>query len=495
MAAEVLSRHQKSGMPGYIDRTPYATAYASNHTQIFLTQQEIDLLRHVNCGYLSTDGTPPTLLALKQHAQSLTVLIQKLCVTTTMGSIDNRGRDGLAFEPSEAFDWLNDLSKPYQNDDEWHHAPLISIMNVVESESELGGAVFHCPLQRYTAWATTGGTPPDGGVKVARPFATHHNLTMHANECLEILDHEYSAEGGFMGMIRPGDADHAAAARATLLGKFLLYTQNLVLRLHDIELNYANCLDALADEAAVPMQLGCASSISSMSGARAIAYPQDRWVLAQAGPETHAHVHRLLQREEELIAEKEKTWTKDGLMTDRMWIKEPNGDWVARGFVAVDITSRYFRLREQGSDATIFIMPAWSNNPASSRVRQLEKQPKAVTVTEPRWPQQVSMWEERFRSELDEAKRVAAEADKLRRQMRLYAQRRQNVDAELGRLTRLVELYECRDGADATAQIRDMQAALERAREEIEEMRKLMPGEAVRSARARQMRARGTSND
>lgn len=234
-----------ANMRGYLPATPYATAYASRHSQNLLPGAALRCLDALNCGYLShSGGRAPTLLALKQHAQALTVLIRYLCVSTTAGEVNAAygDDDARAFKENEAFDWLNDLETRYVNADPAHHLPLTSLLNQVEAETEEGGPQFHCPLKEAV--------PESAGEEAVRnPYSTHHNLLMHASECLEVLDHEYSATGGIMSLLptdTTADTVDLRAARNSLVGQWLLFTQHLVARMHELETSYGQSLDVIA---------------------------------------------------------------------------------------------------------------------------------------------------------------------------------------------------------------------------------------------------------
>lgn len=76
---------------------------------------------------------------------------------------------------------------------------------------------------------------------VRKPYSTHHNLLMHASECLEVLGHEYSATGGIMSLLptdTTADTVNLRAARNSLVGQWLLFTQHLVARMHELETSY-----------------------------------------------------------------------------------------------------------------------------------------------------------------------------------------------------------------------------------------------------------------
>lgn len=202
---------QADGAPYFIPATEYSTAWACSWTDTefgVLNDADLESLRHVNCSYLSS-GRPPTLLALKQHAQALTNLIRKLCVSNTFGIVDEGGKRQPAFEKNEAFDWLKNLDKPYTNDDESHHLPLWALANQIEGEDEETGIECHCPLKIAQSFG-----PLDDGQSTRRPYSSHHNLVMHANACLEILDHEYSATGGLLSLLPSGAKRIVSRCRA-----------------------------------------------------------------------------------------------------------------------------------------------------------------------------------------------------------------------------------------------------------------------------------------
>ncbi|KAL1889311.1 hypothetical protein Sste5346_008966 [Sporothrix stenoceras] len=118
--------------------------------------------------YLSrSTGVPPTLLALKQHAQSLAYLISMLQphggdheARRKTDVSDSDVTDGsLLREPvsntddattDNPFDWL-DLDWVYTNDaDPGHYRPLMDLINEVQSRHDaLDEITYHCPLTTY----------------------------------------------------------------------------------------------------------------------------------------------------------------------------------------------------------------------------------------------------------------------------------------------------------------------------------------------------------
>jgi hypothetical protein len=427
---------------GLVANTEYATAYKSSFTQNSIDEDSVKKLLHVNCSYLSNPGTPPTLLALKRHAQSLTILIRYLCPSTTLGEIDqenNGGHPGAKFRDAEAFDWLNDLSTPYENDDAWHHKPLNALINTVRSQSDIGGIRYHCPLSDFES---QGKRHED---QQKRPFASHENLAMHANECLERLDHEYSATGGLLSILptdEKSDEHEMYAARNSILGQWLLFTQHLVGRMHELEISYGNSLDILAGEAVVPHQVYSKLAQEEGAGARPIAYPQDKWILANAGEDVFGHLHTMLDRQEAQIDQKEELWKRSGVSGERTWMEERGGSWYARGLVPVDIMTRYYRLKEHGHNSSIFILPAFGEHPAVQQTRVIEERPTVVSVVTPTWPVRISEWEKRNESALEKTKDLEMVNVALREDCDQKDSQIKTMASELERANHLNEVYE-----------------------------------------------------
>ncbi|KAL2176781.1 uncharacterized protein P884DRAFT_155882, partial [Thermothelomyces heterothallicus CBS 202.75] len=451
-----LAEHEDdehAGQRGYVKGTDYALPYFSQWSRLYESESEIrdGLLRHVNCGYLSTRGVPPTLLALKQHAQSLCVLIHALNPTLESAEIapggggDDDDADPLAlrYKLNDAFDFLDDLTVPYINDDPDHHKPLAALANEVRARDEaLGTTAYHCPLAetRPRGEAGAGGDKP-------RPYANHHNLVMHANACLERLDHELGSTGGLMSLLPPADTssgpDPAAAARDSLLGQWLHFTQSLVGRMHELERAYGSALDALAGEAVVPAALALSQYRSQYQyqtgGGRELVYPQDRWVLANAGDDAFERVHALLDRREALAAARERVWRRNGVIGDALWQQRPRRDdgeeddddedddeeeeedrGHARGIVTVDILTRYYRLRGAGgagARSTVFVVPAWEQHPGVEYTREAEARPTVVACAQARFPERATELERRFRDRINRARAVERDNLRLRNRM------------------------------------------------------------------------------
>lgn len=394
----------------------YSRSYSSNWTnpsQGFLTSNDIRLLRHVNCSYLSA-GKPPSLLALKQHAKSLAVLIRKLSVSTKFGAVGAGTDDELRFAENEAFDWLNDLDEPYENDDLHHHLELNAIHNDIEEECEIAGPTYRCPLKEVRDFSRLDddASVRDDNVRddnVRKPYQTHVGLLRHANECLEILDHEYSAMGGILAILPSDseeDSEEMAGARNTLLGQWILHQQHLVGRMHELEINYARALDLLAGEAMVPMQLLSEAGVNGRVNGRAVAYPQDRFVLHNSSDYIQKTIHNLLDQKE-AQTNNEGIWRERGAVGDRMQGRS--------GYVAVDLETRFYRSLDLGRGSAIGIIPAIKHHDGIKRTLQMETNPTVVTPPAAKWPVRVSEWEKKHDARLAKASLIEAENMKLQR--------------------------------------------------------------------------------
>lgn len=407
--------------PGYYPATDHAIPYQSEWSRIHDDEATKATLRHLGCNYLGTTGCPPTLIALKRHAQSLAVLIARLSPSVRTGKVDGNpifdhrqiGQDQNGggnvqhsvegrLELNDAFDWLADLSQPYNNDDPNHHKPLNILSNEIDGRHEVLGTDYKCPLLKVTPREPEEQRAHPYLPDVSRePYSSHHVLAMHANECLEHLDHEFSNTGGILSLIpeegRGANSDELKAAQNSLLGQLLLYVQSLALRNHEMDMTNAKLTDALASEAVVPLQHLSVLGPDGRSG-REIAYPQDRWVLVNAGDDVWAHLHDTLDREEAALTVREHEWAQEdlGLGGDSVWRAERNNDRNARGLVAVDIRSRFYRLQGQGR-STIFVLPAFTTQPSTEWSERLDRysKPTVVGTVASRTVSRVSAYEKR----------------------------------------------------------------------------------------------------
>ncbi|CAG8962334.1 hypothetical protein HYFRA_00005390 [Hymenoscyphus fraxineus] len=425
------------GPPGdFIKPTKFSTPYRSifSLTPPNNTRAAVQNLEHAPCSYTCTPGLAPSLLELKQHAHDLVCMIKYLTISTVPGIIDGLNAADKAkskmkldeiwtFEDGETFDFLNDLTNPYtgpggnQEEDfvqavaEAHKQPLTSLLNVLEEknipaegEARPKQVVRNiCPLHRLADLKTI---PPKGQ---SLPYATHQSLIKHANDILELLDHEYSAKGGILAILpTKAEKEDREKAESTLLGQMILYTQRLVQRLHDLERLYANAMDVIAGEAVVPPQALSRLGPDGRSG-RELVYPQDRFVLANAGEDVWNQLSHEFDKKDRIDEVIMDSYRKLGVTGEMIWQKR-GGQEMDRGITAIDVTTRYYRMRgtDPNDPKTIFIIPAYETHPGTKVTRDMEQTPTVVTVVKPVWPERASLWEQKHRVDMDELKKFRA---------------------------------------------------------------------------------------
>ncbi|KFA60609.1 hypothetical protein S40285_07859 [Stachybotrys chlorohalonatus IBT 40285] len=400
----------------YVEATDYATSWYCDELDVeegFLTKKDYVKLRHVNCSYLSS-AKAPTLLALKQHAQSLANLIKTLTVSDQFAKINKVKKTKPSDEvlSNQAFDWIVDLDTPYTNADEYHHLPLWKIHNHIRAEysGETSTVQYHCPLHSvddFGPLAAAGDTE-----KKRLPYKTHRNLLMHANECLEILDHDYSATGGLISILpteHEDDRYQLAGARNTLVGQWLSQYQELAKRQHDFEIEVANSRDLLKGEAVVPMQLLSSAGIEGRAEGRQVAYPQDRFVLVNAGDDVFNKLHLALDEEEKEVHARDQgraEGEEGGLRSLRLSQAKSTGN-----LVFVEAVSRFYRLKGQNK-GTLFVLPYSDDHPGVGATRKLEMKPAAVIVPKATWPERGTISQEQHERELDELRTRLEKAEK-----------------------------------------------------------------------------------
>lgn len=453
------------GQAGYYQGTDYSLPYISPWSRIVDDPITSKILRHMNCSYMGTPGHPPTLLALKQHAQSLAVLISYLEPSISSGRVDGFGRgdhdpvgqevadDGRGgwrnvntyidnpqrrLDSGGAFDWLASLDVPYQNDDPNHHRPLNALMNEVHSRSDMNGTMDWCPLTKVIprkpqdATRTQFATDYTDAV-ATNSFASHANLVKHANECLELLDHEFSATGGILSLVPPDGAgfepEEFQAVRNTLLGQMLMHMQAMYLRMHQFEMDVGNMRDALAKEAVVPMQSLTANGPDASSG-REIVVSQDRYIIVNANDETWKQIHAMFDRQEALLPEKERIYRDAGISGERQWYKERGGAEYARGIIPIDVTTRLYRLKGNGH-STIFISPAYAGVSSTEGTRRNERGTGLLSMVQPRWPERVSEWERRYKEQIAAASKAQRDAFDAQREGHNLAEQNDHLRHEL----------------------------------------------------------------
>ncbi|KAI0888905.1 uncharacterized protein GGS22DRAFT_152667 [Annulohypoxylon maeteangense] len=438
-------------MEGYVGPTYWARPYFSNHHHE--NPGDMRMLGHVNCGYLSTAGRPPTLEALKQHAQSLAYLISTIVPSIASGEVDgaNNGAE-MSFFRNTAYDWLDDMQKPYDNIDRAHRKPLNSLVNLVKRNSDERGIEFHCPLSETPVQHIEHDLEP------VRPFQSHLTLLMHANECLEKLDHDFSAMGGLLALLPTEEEDlntnpDLPKARKTLIGEWLMFTQHLVGRMHELEIAYANAVDLLANEAIVPAQHLSNTGPDGRAG-REIVFPQDRWILANAGEDVFNFVHQMLDKKEAWGVNRDNVFSRQNVVGNALRRppqegEEQAGEDFLKGVAYVDLSTRYYRLKGSGH-GPVFCLPAFADRPNTAYTKEIENRPTVVTVPQPTLPTQTTAWERRRQELQTEHTNMFNQLTKAQNETTRLTISATAHEEELKRLRHLNQIYENNQDSDAT---------------------------------------------
>jgi hypothetical protein len=423
-----------------IPANSFAGAYRSGFTKEDYNEPLFPLLEHVNCSYLSSPrNRAPTLLNLKQHAQALTVLIRHLSISTTSGTINNGKGE---FKDNEAFDWLNDLETPYTNEEQDHNKGLTSVLNKLrhglKPAAEVGDEMEQrdiCPMEQVHTH--------DIESQKILPFAAHYTLAKHANEILERLDHEFSSHGGLLGML-PMHEDDKEAVRLgenTILGQMIAFIRALVLRIHEIEIAYAQALDIVAGEAVVPREL--LSEVGAVGRLPTVeTLMQDQFIMCTVKSEHNSWLKRKFEENEQ---------TEPDL--DRM--------------TYVELPTRYYRLKGRGVEKTVFIVPQWEGN---AMTRAMEQRPTVIQVTKPQYPVRVTEWEEKHKAEYQRLTSIEpdlwaarSKIRELEEDMAVLAQEKKQLEME----KRVWHLYKTTDpSVECVAEAALAQARAVEAREE-----------------------------
>lgn len=436
---------------GYYAGSDWSLPYMSPWSRVHANPELVSVLRHMNCSYLGQPGAPPTLLGLKQHARSLAKLIMLLEPSVTSVEVDGNNNNNNSDARQKlvnggAFDWLADLGVPYTNDDPNHHRPLNALLNEVRGRHDIGGTTYYCPLTEVPPRPPKEGTlnryyAPD---VMTKPFVSHHNLVMHANECLERLDHEFSATGGLLSLVPPDGDETEASAELTalknsLLGQFLVFCQGLCVRTHEMQIEHAQLLDVMAGEAVAPAQALSRDGPDARKG-RTVVFPQDRWILANAGDDVFNVLHGLFDRQEALYQQKMAEYKKAGVSGQTDWELHRGGKEYARGIIPLNVMTRYYRLAGKGH-STIFVIPASEEYHPGLKAthKNVETNPTVVSVVQPRWPERVSSWESKYQRQILKATETERDVWALRREQTDRAQQLNGLQHEVERQARIAE--------------------------------------------------------
>ena len=256
----------------------------------------------------------------------------------------------------------------------------------------------------------------------------------HANQILEIIDGVLEGEGGLLGALPVGggrgdgekgerNEEERKLAEESLFGQWLVYTQDLVLRVAELEREVVGLRELCAGAMAVPSvaqrpdNRGSGSGDGSGSGTRETETEEqeqitekERYILAGLTPSLWTRLQSALSASEQLSVTREQRAYRRGFTAQGLLESLPHPDsetesatnishrpsstrasqldldrelrddsWVPDNIVAwIECSSRIFRC--QGDEERLFVVPAWDVRPGVEMVRKVEEGPLVVCV-------------------------------------------------------------------------------------------------------------------
>lgn len=388
------------------------------------------LLENLNCSYFSTRGQAPTLLELKQHAQALLILIKAITVSDEAVAVDDvpeKSRipaphrpvvkpgtkpSSSRFQPYQpdpsnievneendkavAFDFLANLNTRYTSSDPSHVVALTGLLNSLEDMGVLNRhGRDHCPLH-----AVQISTPyNDASIKRNQhplPYATNRQLLKHANDLLERLDHEFSSEGGLLGML-PLPDDSTEHARETniigqhsILGQWISFTRSIVVRNHQLEQNLNQVLNIVAGEALIPRQVLYDSTSGGLVHYKTL---QEK---AENTPQSERFIINIQPGKQVEFAQAFEKLERHQAIIGKPF--DPSSVDASKMLLNLSVTTTYSRLR---GGQTIFITP--------TTVTPTAPLPAPIQLVKGEWRDRSSKWELQQYEELDRLRKIELE--------------------------------------------------------------------------------------
>ena len=313
---------------------------------------------------------------LKKHAQALCLLITTLSVHEEF--IGEQNKEG---HPSEVLNFLPNLLKPYESENKEEQKPLQTLRNTVATATE--DADLHWP---------TGPESRLTGCPLDPAHIGEDNMgryLMHANSVLEYIDNHYEKSGGLLACLPPEkDDDMREWAEQTLLGQWLAYTQNLVLRVAELEREVVGFREVLVGGNFTPPAVTRNDGGHGQGGGKE-EESQNRYVLAGLTPALFGRLQSELDAPEAIAVTREQRARRRGFAAEGLRYRSkhrPSDDstidiqenWIPDNVVAwIECTSRIYRCQ---GDERLFVIPAWDIRPGAEAVRKIEREPLLISV-------------------------------------------------------------------------------------------------------------------
>jgi hypothetical protein len=190
-------------------------------------------------------------------------------------------------------------------------------------------------------------------------------------------------------------------------------------------------MDVLAKEAVVPTETLSSLGTRGRKG-REVVYPQDRFVLVNAGDDLSDFLNAEFERKEVVDTQVDKNYRDLGVTGEAIWAQR-GGREFAKGITCIDVYTQYYRLRDNPLK-TIFVIPAHEIHPGVQVTREIEQQPTVVSVVKPVWPERMSVLETKHKSEQALLNRLQYEARDKDKQIDLAKQSKDFSEFEITKL-------------------------------------------------------------
>ena len=353
-----------------------ASAHTAAYLPVLLTTMEqypplpyhpVKHFLHLPCSCLTT-VPPPSLAALKQHAQAL-------CLLTTL----------LQGPREDAWDFLANLYEPYRSKDRFSREPLESLITTLTPE-EAGKPLDGAAADDDDADEVQG--PPYAACPLQMRFAarTTERLIEHANAILTVLDDRFAEAGGLLAILpaplgeEGGPVAQNKEASSTLLGQWIVYTRKLAVRIAEYEEEIAGLREVMRVQAEhVAVRARQTPNQHGESAMRTMVFPQDRYVLAGLSQRLWDEIIATLDgRRRAMDAQEASRTAKAFLRGNGPFGTDGPEDGDDENIVSwIETKSRLYRIR---GHETVFVIPAFGLNPEADAVREIERGSLVKTI-------------------------------------------------------------------------------------------------------------------
>ena len=177
---------------------------------------------------------------------------------------------------------------------------------------------------------------------------------------------------------------------------------------------------------------------------REIVFPQDRWIMANAGEDVFTFIHRMLDRAEAQQDAQDDKFAEQKVLGDAAY--SGNEHLKYRGIVKCDLSTRFYRLRGNGH-GPLFVLPAFGDRANTKHTRDIENRPTIVAIPQPDMkPETVNAWESKHKDVDNDILKLSIDKANLEAKVSQLQSSVGMRDREIERLTELQKQYDERVG-------------------------------------------------